>query len=77
MADNVSALIGQMIDPQPGGLRNPAPIAPMRSDAPLPELVGRIMEAPGRHGLTPVEPVPLVAELIEPPPARSTEPQAG
>jgi hypothetical protein len=71
MPDRLAELIGQIINPQPTGLHNPSPITPMRVDAPLPDLIGRVMAAPAGRAADGVPGV--VAEVIEQKPASLTE----
>jgi hypothetical protein len=63
MSDRLAELIGHVINPQPTGLHNPSPIVPMRADAPLPELIGRVLAAPAGAAADAVPGV--VAEIIE------------
>jgi hypothetical protein len=71
VSDRLAELIGQIINPQPTGLHNPSPIVPMRGDAPLPELIGRVMAAPAGPAADAVPGV--VAEIIEQKPVSLTE----
>jgi hypothetical protein len=63
MAGSLGELIGQIINPQPTGLHNVSPITPMSADAPLPELIGRVMAAPAGPAADAVPGV--VAEVID------------
>jgi hypothetical protein len=72
MPDRLAELIGQIVNPQATGLHNPSPIAPMRADAPLPELIGRVMAAPAGPAADAVPGV--VAEIIEQPESLTERP---
>jgi hypothetical protein len=74
MSDRISELIAQIVNPRQTGLYNPSPITPMRADAPLPELIRRMMAAPDGPAEDAVPGV--VAEIMEQAPQTVTRPSA-